>query len=111
MGPPYIEYQTAFDPESKKSCVVIFFGNRCGFRVFDHRCTISDIDPKTCLMHDIADILARLDYPFPQSEEIKFNWMAMEILRRYVVGQRLPDQCETGIERHFRELEEQAKHG
>jgi hypothetical protein len=105
-----VNWQYCEEPSSKHSCLLYFddnYGN-CAFYFDaprpidgeDYPNPVRSVSPLICALgrkRDNATPIAKLSV-----------WMGLELLRRYVNGTPIPPDGESGIERHFRELEEAA---
>lgn len=101
------QYTYTFDPDSKHSCLVYFDKSmqNCGV-YFDVP------DPSTCWDEYPAPVrnFPALHKALNPRDDNQFTeeWVAFELLRQYVLGIPIPTDGESGIERHFRELESAA---
>lgn len=103
-------YSYAFDPTSKRSVLLYLGGSElqnCNF-IFDVQApAIYDEFPAPVRdFGKLATALGRSSGP-PGERQNLVVWVAMELLRRYVNKSSIPTDGESGIERHWREMESQ----
>jgi hypothetical protein len=108
----YIEYYSVYDPESKRCCLVTLSSDRsrCGYAFYSHNISGLSLAATVKPKYDTKLVLEALRY---SDQAPMLLWLATELLRRFVIGEAIPKfelgMPETGIERYFRELEEQTK--
>jgi hypothetical protein len=98
-------YSYAEDVATKKS-VLLYFDERdkfCGFLFDVPKPGDWEDYPKPLI--DFAKLENQLGITPSENRFVRIDRVAFELLRSYVIGKALPNDHETGIERHFREAD------